>query len=101
MSKREGGALAGHSKGHKQGFEVDIRPLREDRARKGVRIDSDAYDREATADLIQLFQKVTPPRGYKAVVFFDDTKIKGTCSLAGHKNHFHVRLVAASYKCKS
>lgn len=75
---------------HRSGLEVDIRPLREDGAEVPVTWFQAAYDRDATAKLIELFRTFAPV----VFVYFNDTKIPYVTHLADHDNHFHVKLRA-------
>lgn len=73
---------------HRSGLEVDIRPIRVDGRRMPCTYREHAYDRTATAALIDLFRRFGDVR----VVLFNDVQISGVESARGHDNHFHVAL---------
>jgi hypothetical protein len=87
ISMAGGGNFDPH-KSHKNGLQVDVRPLRKDGARVGVKYFQSGYDKEATARLIGLFQ------AHPAVirVYFNDLSIPGILPLDGHDDHFHVAI---------
>jgi murein endopeptidase len=89
ISLAGGGKFKPHDS-HKDGLQVDIRPLRKDGARVSVNYFQSGHDREATARLIGFF------RAHPAVlkVYFNDLSIPGVLPLANHDNHFHVAIRA-------
>ena len=89
ISLAGGGKFKPHSS-HKDGLQVDVRPLRIDGNRVPVKYFSTGYDREATRRLIALFS------GHPLVtaVFFNDRTIPGVRGLASHDDHFHVEIQA-------
>lgn len=89
ISLADGAPFAGHST-HRSGLEVDIRPLRIDGAQVPVTWMQSAYDRAATAKLIELFRTFAPV----ILVYFNDTSLSAVVPLAQHDNHFHVKLGA-------
>lgn len=82
-----GGKFKPHDS-HKNGLQVDIRPLRKDGARVPISYFQSGYDKEGTASLIALF--LAQPAVMK--VYFNDLSIPGVLPLATHDNHFHVAL---------
>jgi murein endopeptidase len=91
ISLAGGGKFKPHDS-HKDGLQVDVRPLRKDGARVAVNYFQSGYDKVATARLIGLF------RAHPAVtkVYFNDLSIPGVLPLANHDNHFHVAIRGAS-----
>jgi murein endopeptidase len=89
ISLAGGGRFKPHDS-HKDGLQVDVRPLRKDGARVAVNYFQSGYDKDATARLIGLF------RAHPAVmkVYFNDPSIPGVFPLANHDNHFHVAIRA-------
>ena len=87
ISLRGGGAPPANPphQGHKNGFEVDIRPVRNDFQLGGVTDSDPAYSQDLTSELIDIFfqQGAT-------YVLFDDTDIFNVIPYGGHTNHFHV-----------
>ena len=72
---------------HKDGLQVDVRPLRLDGVEGRVtRFQRDLYDNEATAKLIRIF--LSHP--LVKVVLFNDADIPGVIPWEGHDDHFHV-----------
>lgn len=91
ISLAGGGRFKPHDS-HKDGLQVDVRPLRKDGARVAVNYFQAGYDKEATARLIGLF------RSHPAVkkVYFNDLSIPGVLPLVNHDNHFHVAIRAGT-----
>lgn len=90
ISKKGGGTMPPH-KSHKLGVDIDARPMRKDGKNQSVTIDDSEYDRALTTELIELWWQKAP---VQAVFFNDATVIAAKLSqlVAGHGNHFHVRL---------
>jgi penicillin-insensitive murein DD-endopeptidase len=86
-----GGKFKPHAS-HKDGLQVDVRPLRKDGACAPVNYFQAGYDRDATERLIGLFQ--SHPMVMK--VYFNDPSIPGVLPLMNHDNHFHVALRAST-----
>jgi hypothetical protein len=93
ISLVQGGPMNGHTSGHRIGKNVDIRPIRKDRANVMVKVSDTAnYDRErslALAKIIESFPNV------RKVFFGDEYVVDNTGSkieleTAHHYNHFHV-----------
>lgn len=75
---------------HRDGLQVDVRALRLDGKRAGVKWTQAEYDRSATARLISMF--ISHPLVNK--VFFNDSKLPGVFPLQRHDDHFHVEVRA-------
>jgi penicillin-insensitive murein endopeptidase len=90
ISKKGGGPFPPH-KSHRLGVDIDVRPMRTDGKNEHVTIDDPEYDRALTTELIELWWEKAP---VQAVFFNDPTVIQKGLSqaVAGHGNHFHVRL---------
>jgi penicillin-insensitive murein DD-endopeptidase len=73
---------------HKNGLQVDIRPLRTDGREDPVCWWDAKYDRDSTARLIELFRTFAPVTG----VLFNDSSIPFVRNAKRHDNHFHVEL---------
>jgi type VI secretion system secreted protein Hcp len=86
MSYVDGHAMKPH-KSHRDGRCADIRPIRKDRKHLPVTYQSDDYDREEAARLIQLFF-LNPNVEF---ILFNDSKIPRVKPYPGHDNHFHVK----------
>ena len=89
ISLAGGGRFKPHDS-HKDGLQVDVRPLRVDGARVPVSYFQAAYDKQATERLIALFQ--AHPAVIK--VYFNDLSIPGVLPMKNHDNHFHVAMRA-------
>jgi penicillin-insensitive murein endopeptidase len=91
ISLAGGGRFRPHAT-HKDGLQVDIRPLRKDGAHVPVSYFQAGYDKDATMRLIEIFL------GHPAVikVYFNDSTISGVWPLADHDNHFHVEMRAST-----
>jgi penicillin-insensitive murein endopeptidase len=87
ISLAGGGRFKPHDS-HKDGLQVDVRPLRTDGARVPVNYFQASYDKHGTARLISLFQ--AHPAVLK--VYFNDLGISGVLPLKNHDNHFHVAM---------
>jgi peptidoglycan hydrolase-like protein with peptidoglycan-binding domain len=89
ISRKGGGEFEGHSS-HKNGREVDVRPLRRDNRLDPVSVGEIAYDSIRTEELVKLILSRHP----KATIFFNDQRLinkKLTKQAAGHHNHLHIR----------
>ncbi len=75
---------------HRDGREVDIRPLRKDQQPGPTNIHDPNYDRTATAVLVGLL--LAHPNVH--VILFNDATIKGVRHWEGHDNHLHVKMKA-------
>jgi murein endopeptidase len=91
ISLAGGGKFKPHDT-HKDGLQVDVRPLRKDGARVAVNYFQSGYDKAATSRLISLF------RAHPAVtkVYFNDLSIPGVEPMMNHDNHFHVAIRAGT-----
>jgi uncharacterized protein YraI len=87
VSLTDGGYFPPHVS-HRVGIDVDVRPLRTDRAEAPMTFGWPGYDRLATWRAIDLLRAEVPTK----VVFFNDRAIPGTTPLEGHSNHFHLRV---------
>jgi murein endopeptidase len=87
ISKANGPPFKPHHS-HQNGLQVDVRAVRRDGERIGVRWQDAGYDRDATARLIESFR--SHPSVMK--VYFNDLEIHGVFPLHGHDNHFHVEV---------
>lgn len=84
-----GGRKHADHKGHMNGLQVDIRPLRKDGIEDHVTwMDRAHYDQAATARLIELFRTFAPV----SFVLFNDTSIPFVRPRIKHDDHFHVEL---------
>lgn len=89
MSRRWGGAFKGHSS-HKNGRDVDVRPIRKDDQMAAVTINEAFYDAKRTEEFVKLLRSKFPG----VSILFNDPKLiaKGwTKKFAGHDNHLHIR----------
>jgi murein endopeptidase len=89
ISLAGGGRFRPHDS-HKNGLQVDLRPVRKDGAHVRVDYFQSGYDREATVKLIGMF--LAHPSVKK--VYFNDSTIPGVLPMAGHNDHFHVEIRA-------
>lgn len=83
-----GGVQTPDHHSHKNGLQVDVRPLRKDGLEEPVCWWDREYDREGTAMLIEMFGTFAPVTG----VLFNDSDIPFLKKAKGHDNHFHVEL---------
>lgn len=90
ISLRNGGPMPGHTTGHQQGRNVDIRLIRKDRKQQGTDIHSSDYDRNATKMVIDAFLA----HANVASILFNDTTIPNVTPAPNHDNHFHVQMKA-------
>lgn len=87
ISKANGPAFPPHG-GHKNGLQLDVRPMSLDGHHLGVIWQQEGYDRSATDRLVGMF------RSHPSVVriYFNDPEIHGVWPKIGHDNHFHVEV---------
>lgn len=85
-----GGAAFPPHRGHRSGLHVDLRPFRTDGKEMRVSYREPAYDRAATAQLVQLMWQT----GMVSKVFFNDSKIARVEPMNGHDDHLHVEVMA-------
>ena len=101
-----GGDIPGHQS-HERGLDVDLRPMRRDRAQCtwGVDYRWSTYDRAATRDLVAAIRAAAP--GHVKLIYFNDPVLirEGiTTWYTGHDDHLHVRYCEkvhpiAAYDC--
>ena len=87
ISLQAGGDLLPH-RTHKQGLNVDVRPLRKDKKNLPVSIADPNYSRPFTKVLVEC---ILADANVKAILF-NDTHIKGVGSWPGHDNHVHITM---------
>jgi len=96
ISKQGGGEFPPH-KSHQRGVDADVRPIRTDCARKGVKVGDKQYDRERTLLLVLLFRILCDVD----VIGFQDATLEKEVeqyigdvvrAWKGHADHLHVRL---------
>lgn len=86
ISFRNGAEMPPHQS-HRTGRNIDIRPLRNDDAQRGVTIDdNNAYNREETRLLVE---SLLAHSNVKRILF-NDRQIRGVTFYKGHHNHLHV-----------
>jgi len=74
--------------GHRNGLQVDMRPLRKDGRDAPVKWTDAQYDRVATARLIDLFRACGPV----TKIYFNDSRIPFVRPMPSHDDHFHLEL---------
>lgn len=90
ISIRGGGTFPPHS-AHKNGREVDIRPMRKDGTLNATNVNDPSYDSRLTAKLVKHILERFP----RAKILFNDEDLiadRLTTPKAGHHNHLHLRL---------
>lgn len=91
ISLKGGGPMPGHTTGHQQGRNIDVRPIRTDRTDAPVDFTMAAYDQAATQKVIDAF--LAQPN--VSFIIFNDPGITGVRSDPSgthvHDNHFHVQ----------
>ena len=85
ISLAKGGRFDPH-KSHRNGTDIDIRPLRSDGAGRPADWRQPGYDRAATQALIDAFRA----SGQVRTIWFNDPAIKGVRPYPKHNDHFHV-----------
>ena len=89
ISRRGGGAFPPHGS-HKNGRDVDVRPLRRDNRMDAVSVGEVQYDSIRTEEFVKLVRSRYPG----VAIFFNDTRLinKGlTAHCKNHHNHLHIR----------
>jgi murein endopeptidase len=87
ISRQGGGAFPPHST-HREGLNVDIRPVRNDRAESPVRYTDSAYSRSLTQELVNLIH--ANPILSVSSILFNDAGVQGVKWYQGHDDHLHV-----------
>jgi penicillin-insensitive murein endopeptidase len=87
MSFAKGTEMKPH-KTHRDGRNIDIRPLRKDGKMLAVDINSSDYSQERTKALVEIIQADV---NYKSILF-NDSAISGVTRWDGHDNHLHVSM---------
>ena len=85
-----GGAKMPDHAGHRGGLEVDIRLIRRDGKALPVTFRDAAYDREATAKLVQMMWQT----GMVHTIYFNDLKVPRVRQRPKHDDHLHVEVSA-------
>lgn len=75
-------------KSHRNGLQVDIRPLRKDGAELPCTIKSPDYDVDGTRKLIELFFRARETKR----ILFNDLRIAKVKYWNGHDDHFHLEI---------
>ena len=90
ISRKGGGKFAPHGS-HRDGLDVDVRPLRKDGANQKVTVRDSTYDSKLTIELIRLWRKLAH---VDVILFNDKAAINAGISreYPGHDNHLHIRL---------
>ena len=89
ISRRGGGAFPPHSS-HKNGRDVDVRPIRKDNRIDPISVGEIQYDSIRTEEFVKLVRSRYP----NVMVLFNDDRLikKGlTAHAKGHSNHLHIR----------
>jgi peptidoglycan hydrolase-like protein with peptidoglycan-binding domain len=107
-SLEHGGVIPGHET-HRQGLDVDLRPMRDgkNQCTLGTDYRRASYNRAATRALIKEIRAAAP--GHVKLIYFNDPVLikEGlTTRSAGHDNHLHVRYCEAwhpvtAYRCSA
>ncbi|MEZ5428518.1 MAG: penicillin-insensitive murein endopeptidase [Pyrinomonadaceae bacterium] len=91
ISFQFGGEMKPHNS-HREGKNVDIRPLRKDNAMAPVNYkDTTNYDQDKTKALIELFLS---HKNVRSILFNDPVinALKGVSPWQGHDDHFHINM---------
>jgi len=88
ISLQGGGPMSGH-KSHRQGIDVDIRPVRNDDKQEPLTFRSPAYAQDLTQQLVDIIRV----NGILRVqfIFFNDPTIRGVQHWPNHNDHLHIR----------
>jgi hypothetical protein len=83
-----GGGVTPRHRAHQRGLELDIRPVRGDGRPGPARIDSPAYSRALTQELVDTIRA----NGVLSVrtILFNDRGVRGVRAWEGHDDHLHV-----------
>lgn len=92
ISRKNGGKFPPH-KTHKDGDDVDVRPMRKDGANQPIEWRQQAYDQSLTREMIKTIRANAPIR---SILFNDPVLIgEGLCqAYPRHSNHLHVNFAA-------
>ena len=89
ISRKGGGFFKGHAS-HRNGRDVDVRPIRKDNRMEPISVGEVAYDTIRTEEFVKLVRSRHP----NVVIFFNDDRLikKGLTGHAKeHDNHLHIR----------
>ena len=87
ISLSTGGKMDPH-KSHRNGFDVDIRPVTNNGKEIGLRYQDAVYSRQLTQELVDLIHSSS---GLKVrTILFNDPQAKGVSFYKGHNDHLHV-----------
>lgn len=89
ISRRGGGAFPPHAS-HRNGRDVDVRPIRKDNRMDPISVGEVQYDSIRTEEFVKLVRSRFPG----VTIFFNDSRLisKGlTAHAKGHHNHLHIR----------
>jgi hypothetical protein len=89
ISLQQAGRVPGH-KAHKDGIEVDFRPMRSDFKEIACTYTDTTYSRALTQEFVNINSDNTVK-----VRFFNDSNIKGVTPLSGHSDHLHITFKGA------
>jgi len=102
VSLRRGGKMPGHRWSHRNGLDVDIRPIRDDGREcgaTGVNWHIRLYDRSDTGVLVRSIRKAAT--GHVQFIAFNDPAFlrrRVTVFARGHDDHLHVRFCEAAFR---
>jgi len=89
ISRKGGGAFPPHAS-HKNGRDVDVRPIRKDNRMDPVSVGEVAYDKVRTEEFVKLVRSRYPG----VSIFFNDASLIAkdlTAHAKRHENHLHIR----------
>jgi murein endopeptidase len=90
ISLRGGGGMEPRYS-HRQGVDVDLRPMRNDGQEGNTDWNANSYSQELTQALVDIIAANSPlPIQY---IFFNDPDIRGVKPWPGHDDHLHVRFI--------
>jgi len=90
ISLAQGGPMPGHTTGHQQGRNVDVRPLRTDGQDAPVTWQDPAYNHDLTQLLVNNFLA----HANCSKIYFNDPNITGVQTLQHHDDHLHIQMIS-------
>jgi len=90
ISRKGGGSFLPVHKSHRNGVDVDVRPIKKDGSEGGVHMNDTRYSHELTKELVQIARQLHPGM----MILFNDPKLIRaglTRPFPGHSDHLHFR----------
>ena len=95
ISLAGGGQMKPH-KSHRNGFDVDIRPVTNNNKEIGLTYKDATYSRSLTQELVNLIRSSSVAGLNVRTILFNDSGVRGRTFFQGHDNHLHVSFLPST-----